>query len=150
MGSAVAGWFSAPALLFLVLSPITYWLVRRRGLRRLRIMKQPFPPSWEQILQNHIAFFRALPDPEKQRFRQMVKVFLDEVRITGIRTTVDDTVRVLVAASAAFRSSGFRIGNTIGWVRSLSIPTRLGRSINHQEALTKTFLAWSALNTSAV
>ena len=38
----------------------------------------------------------------------MVKVFLDEVRITGIRTTVDDTVRVLVAASAAIPIFGFQ------------------------------------------
>jgi Mlc titration factor MtfA (ptsG expression regulator) len=107
LAPAVAAWFSALALLFLVLSPITYWLVRRRCLRRLRIMRQAFPPSWEQILQNHVAFFRALSEEEKERFRQMVKVFLDEVRITGIRTTVDDTVRVLVAASAAIPIFGF-------------------------------------------
>ncbi len=70
-------------------------------------MKQPFPAPWEQVLQSHVAFFRALPDPEKERFRQIVKVFLDEVRITGIRTEVDDTVRVLVAASAAIPIFGF-------------------------------------------
>jgi Mlc titration factor MtfA (ptsG expression regulator) len=34
-------------------------------------------------------------------------VFLDEVRITGIRAEVDDTVRVLVAASAAIPIFGF-------------------------------------------
>jgi Mlc titration factor MtfA (ptsG expression regulator) len=70
-------------------------------------MKQPFPAPWEQALQSHVAFFRALPDPEKERFRQLVKVFLDEVRITGIRTEVDDTIRVLVAASAAIPIFGF-------------------------------------------
>lgn len=37
----------------------------------------------------------------------MVKIFLDEVRITGIRTEVDDTVRVLVAASAVIPIFGF-------------------------------------------
>ena len=52
-------------------------------------------------------FFESLPDPEKERFRQIVNVFLDEVRITGIRTEVDDTVRVLVAASAAIPIFGF-------------------------------------------
>ena len=65
------------------------------------------PASWEKILQSHIAFFRALTDQDKERFRQMVKVFLDEVRITGIRTDIDDTVRVLVAASAAIPIFGF-------------------------------------------
>ena len=71
-------------------------------------MKRPFPASWEQILQSHVAFFRALSDGEKERFRQIVKVFLDEVRITGIRTDVDDTVRVLVASSAAIPIFGFQ------------------------------------------
>ena len=84
-----------------------YWVVRRRCVRRLRIMEQPFPASWEQILQSHVAFFRALPADEKERFRQLIKVFLDEVRITGIQTEVDDTVRVLVAASAAIPIFGF-------------------------------------------
>ena len=108
VASAVAGWFFPPVLLSLGLCPFVYWLVRRRCLRRLRIMRQPFPASWEQVLQSHIAFFRALPDPEKERFRQLVKVFLDEVRITGIRTEVDDTVRVLVAASAVIPIFGFQ------------------------------------------
>jgi hypothetical protein len=70
-------------------------------------MEQPFPASWEQILQSHVAFFRALPADEKERFRQLIKVFLDEVRITGIQTEVDDTIRVLVAASAAIPIFGF-------------------------------------------
>jgi|HubBroStandDraft_6_1064221.scaffolds.fasta_scaffold63434_2 Mlc titration factor MtfA (ptsG expression regulator) len=105
---AIAGWFWTPALLSLVLPGFTYWLVRQRCLRRLRVMEQPFPASWEQTLQAHVAFFRALPVHEKERFRQLVKVFLDEVRITGIDTDVDDTIRVLVAASAAIPIFGFR------------------------------------------
>ncbi len=105
--AAVAGWFWHPALLSLALCPLAYRLVRRRCLRRLRVMKQPFPASWEEILQTHVAYFRALPEHGKERFRQLVKVFLDEVRITGIGTDVDDTVRVLVAASAAIPIFGF-------------------------------------------
>ena len=105
--AAAAGWFWHPALLSLALCPIGYRLVRRRCLRRLRVMKQPFRAAWEEILQNHVAYFRALPDHGKERFRQLVKVFLDEVRITGIGTDVDDTVRVLVAASAAIPIFGF-------------------------------------------
>ena len=108
VASAVAGWFFPPVLLSLGLCPLIYWLARRRCLRRVRIMRQPFPASWELVLQSHVAFFRALPDHEKERFRQLVKVFLDEVRITGIRTEVDDAVRVLVAASAVIPIFGFQ------------------------------------------
>ena len=105
--SVFAGWFYYPVLLSLGFSPFIYWLVRRRCVRRLRIMEQPFPASWEEVLQSHVGFFRALPAHEKERFRQLVKVFLDEVRITGIQTEVDDTIRVLVAASAAIPIFGF-------------------------------------------
>jgi Mlc titration factor MtfA (ptsG expression regulator) len=106
--SVVAGWFFSPVLLALALCPFIYWLVRRRCLRRLKVMRQPFPALWEHILQSHVLFFRSLPDHEKERFRQFVKVFLDEVRITGVRTQVDDVVRVLVAASAAIPVFGFQ------------------------------------------
>lgn len=105
--AVVAGWFFLPSLLLLCLSPVVYWLLRRRCLRRLKVASQPFPPQWEQTLQTHVAYFRALTDSDKARFRQMVQVFLDEVRITGIRTDVDDTVRVLVAASAVIPVFGF-------------------------------------------
>ena len=101
------GWMSPPLLLLLVLSPFSYWWVRRRCRRRLVVQTQPFPLTWEHILRTHVAFFEALSDLEKTRFRQLVHIFLDEVRITGIRTEVDDTIRVLVAASAVIPIFGF-------------------------------------------
>jgi Mlc titration factor MtfA (ptsG expression regulator) len=102
------GWLLPPLWLLLVLSPFTFWWVRRGCLRRLAVMRQPFPAAWELILRTHVAFFRALDDANQTRFRQLVQIFLDEVRITGIRTEVDDTVRVLVAASAVIPIFGFQ------------------------------------------
>lgn len=107
LAALIAGWFFLPSLLIGLLCPIIYWLVRRKALRRLSVANQAFPAGWEQILQRHVAYFRALTDSDRDRFRQMVQVFLDEVRITGIRTDVDDTVRVLVAASAVIPVFGF-------------------------------------------
>jgi MtfA peptidase len=104
---AFLGWRSPALLLLLGLSPFTYWWVRRRSLRRLAVIRQPFPAHWELILRRHVAFFAALDDAGKARFRQLVQIFLDEVRITGIRTEIDDTIRVLVAASAAIPIFGF-------------------------------------------
>jgi MtfA peptidase len=98
----------SPALWILLgLSPFLYWWIRRRCLRRMAVMRLPFPDQWEQILRMHVAFFEALDDAGKARFRQLVQIFLDEVRITGIRTEIDETIRVLVAASAAIPVFGF-------------------------------------------
>ncbi len=97
-----------PALwLLLGLSPFAYWWVRRRYLRRMAVLQQPFPDRWEEILREQVSFFQALDEVKKVRFRQLVQIFLDEVRITGIRTKVDATTRVLVAASAAIPIFGF-------------------------------------------
>jgi hypothetical protein len=100
-------WLS-PSLWFLLgLSPCSYWWVRRRCFRRVAVIEQPFPAQREQILRAHVAFFEALDKVGKARFRQLVPIFLDEVRITGIRTEVDETIRVVVAASAAIPIFGF-------------------------------------------
>jgi Mlc titration factor MtfA (ptsG expression regulator) len=106
--SVAASFYSYSNILLLMLVLPTYWLIRRRTLRRLRIMQRQFPLPWEQILLTHVAFFRALTADEKNRFRQLVKVFLDEVRITGIQTDVDETTRILIAASAVIPVFGFR------------------------------------------
>lgn len=101
------GWFWLPALLLFVFCPLVFWLIRRNTLHRLKVMGNPFPELWEQMLMSHVAFFRALIASDKERFRQMIKVFLDEVRITGIGTEIDDKIRVLVAASAVIPVFGF-------------------------------------------
>jgi Mlc titration factor MtfA (ptsG expression regulator) len=91
----------------LLLVPLSYCLLRWRIWRRQRTMRKEFPPEWEAILRSRVAFYQALNEEERERFRKMVLVFLDEVRLTGIRTDVDTTCRVLVAASAAIPVFGF-------------------------------------------
>ena len=89
------------------LCPVVFWLVRKKTKRRLAVMKRPFPSEWENILESHVAFFNALNEEGKARFRQMTKIFLDETRITGIKTDVDETTRVLVASSGIIPIFGF-------------------------------------------
>lgn len=108
LAAVLASWFSPFALVLLGLCPLVYWLIRRKHMRRLRAMARPFPPHWEETLRARVAFFRKLSADERARFRQLVSVFLDEVRITGIGTEIDDTVRVLVAASSAIPIFGFQ------------------------------------------
>lgn len=108
--AGTAGWLTwlIPLLWPLFgLCPFIYWWVRRPCLRRMEVTRQPFPEERERILRAYVAFFLALDEAGKTRFRQLVQIFLDEVRITGIRTEVDETVRVLVAASAAIPIFGF-------------------------------------------
>lgn len=95
----IAGAFLVSMFLFLFLI--------RKDRRRAALRKQPFPSAWETILQREVPFFQTLDELEKNRFREEVRIFLSEKRITGIKTSVDDRVRVLVAASAIIPIFGF-------------------------------------------
>ncbi|TWT84776.1 hypothetical protein CA13_62560 [Planctomycetes bacterium CA13] len=104
---AIVGYFNPYAFLAFPLVVAVYWIVRRRTQQRLKVMQSPFPEVWEQELQSRVDFFRALDEAKKDRFRNLVKVFLDEKPITGVRTDVDEVCRVLVAASAVIPIFGF-------------------------------------------
>ncbi len=99
-------WWLAPPLGLLV-GGLWYGLSTRKLRRRRRILAQPFPPEWEAVLQKEIPFFRALEPAEQVDFRRQIQVFLGEKRITGIRTELDTTARVLTAASAVIPIFGF-------------------------------------------
>lgn len=96
--------------------------IRQRGI----IRQTPFPVVWKRILEQEVPFYRNLSYEDQNRFREEVHIFLHEKRITGINTSVDDTVRVLVAASAIIPIFGFP-----GWewehIREILIyPTSFG------------------------
>ena len=95
------------AVLALPLAFGVYHLTRRRTLRRINVVAEPLPEAWEEVLQSNVVFYQALDETGRERFRNLVKVFIDEVPVTGIRTDVDDTTHVLVAASATIPIFGF-------------------------------------------
>ncbi len=59
-----------------------------------------FLPAWRLILTQNVAFYNSLDETGKTQFEADILHFLSRTRITGIDTTIDDTDRVLVAASA--------------------------------------------------
>jgi MtfA peptidase len=77
-----------------------YWAGTRVIRRRIRALARPFPPEWERILNERVAFFAALAGQDKERFRQLVTIFLAETPIRGASCEIDDVTRMLVAASA--------------------------------------------------
>ena len=84
-----------------------YRYVTADSRRRTAALTQEFPAAWRQLLSERVAFYLALSDPEKIRFERQVQVFLASTRITGVQTEVDDTTRLLVAASALIPVFGF-------------------------------------------
>ncbi|TWT64972.1 zinc-dependent peptidase [Allorhodopirellula solitaria] len=107
VAGCVVSLFSLWGLVLLPIAVGVFFLLRRKTLRRLRVIASPFPDAWEATLQSQVEYFRGLAPDQQTRFRNLMKVFLDEVTITGIRTDVDDETRALVAASAVIPILGF-------------------------------------------
>ena len=113
--AAAVGWFASGGIgvLVVVLAAaaavgiLAYRLGTRRGRRRLAVLARPFPDDWQRVLGERVAFYAALSDEERDRFRKLVAVFLDETPITAAGCEVDDTCRLLVAASAVIPIFGF-------------------------------------------
>ncbi len=82
------------------------------GIRTLRKkpVHQPLPEGYKTILGNMVPFYHELPDDKKTEFENRMQHFLSQTRITGVKTTVDDLDRVLIAASATIPIFNFE-----GW-----------------------------------
>lgn len=62
--------------------------------------QKPFSNNWRNILTQKVNFYNSLNDQEKKQFEYKLQEFLLNCRITGIQTKVDETDKVLIAASA--------------------------------------------------
>ncbi len=98
-------WLTLP--LAAVITIGLYDLMTRKVRERGKILSRQFPPEWEEILQREVVFFRALDPETRQRFRRELQVFLGEKLVTGVGTELDETTRVLAAASAIIPILGF-------------------------------------------
>lgn len=71
---------------------------RKRTDRRL--LKREFPESWRNILYEYVKFYRDLEFAQKVVFEKRVQKFLATKKIEPIDTEIDDTVKLLIAASS--------------------------------------------------
>lgn len=79
----------------------------RRFRRRRALHAAPFPPAWQEVLDERVAFYRRLTPAGQARFRDDVTIFLHEQRFFGPQQTpVPEDIRVLIAAAAAMLGHG--------------------------------------------
>lgn len=82
--------------------------------RRKNVVAGPIPETFKQILEEQVPFYKNLDDDRKQEFENRIQHFLASTRITGVKTTVEDIDRVLIASSAVipiFNFSGWEYVN---------------------------------------
>jgi Mlc titration factor MtfA (ptsG expression regulator) len=72
-----------------------------------KVPQETFPEEWRAILNREVVFYTSLEESEKTRFEYKVQEFLLNCRITGIKTEVSLTDKLLVASSAIIPIFGF-------------------------------------------
>lgn len=83
---------------FIFIGAIIYtvwWLQKKKT-----VIPDPPPLQLKEILADEVPFYQQLPENEKDGFEERAKQFLTQVKITGVKTRVEDLDRVLIAASA--------------------------------------------------
>lgn len=82
------------------------WLNRRR---RAKLLMQPFPQSWESIIETNVFHDQQLDDAQRVRLRQLVSIFVAEKRWEGCHgLTITDEIKVTIAAQACLLVIGLQ------------------------------------------
>lgn len=78
------------------------------------VVKDPVPPLLTKILSEQVPFYQQLNKTKQTEFAERAATFLTQVRITGVKTKIEEIDRVLIAASAIipiFNFSGWQYSN---------------------------------------
>ena len=83
---------------------VTAFVIGRQHLRnagRQRLMKQPFPREWEDILRKNVALYQHLPEDLRKPLHGYINVFLNEKKFEGCGgLQLTEAMKVTIAAQA--------------------------------------------------
>ena len=71
------------------------------ALRRRRLLRQPFPAAWRDILRQRVPYFRKMPADLQLQLKKQIQVFIAEKPFIGCAgLEITDEMRVTIAAQA--------------------------------------------------
>jgi hypothetical protein len=97
--------FSLMAL-FLFWKSVSYF---RQMWRYKRVKSIPFPKSYKSLLQN-IQQYQRLTPKQKEKLHFMILLFVDQKEFVGVKMTIDDEIKVIIAFYACLMRLGFELG----------------------------------------
>lgn len=95
-------------LIVLIAVFLLYRLLHKQQQPPIKV--EPMHPVYLTILQDEVPFYQQLNADQQTSFHERMQEFLASVKITGVKTEVEDVDRVLIAASAIIP-----IFNFVGW-----------------------------------
>lgn len=92
-------------IIFFALIAIGFILYYQK--RKPKPVAASFPDEWGAILNKRVLFYKKLDPVGQTMFEIRVQRFLNAKQITGVDTQIDDTIKLLVAASAIIPTFAF-------------------------------------------
>jgi len=104
------------------------------------------------ILQQHVPFYAALNDADRQGFQERVKHFLSDISITGANATVEPIDRILVAASAVIPTFGFEDWEYTNIDEVIIYPETFGETFEQQgqDRSVLGMVGWGVMNNTMI
>jgi Mlc titration factor MtfA (ptsG expression regulator) len=91
-------WGLAPIAAVLLAFLFSRW---RRRRHEQRLMDQPFPEQWQQILRGHLPVYTVLDLQERTTLESLIKRFIDEKKFYGCAgLVVTDRMKLCIAAES--------------------------------------------------
>jgi MtfA peptidase len=89
-----------------------------RNRRRRKVLAQPFPQAWLDILQRNVRMYTSLTSDEQKKLRDDLRVFIADRWWEGCNgLTLDDTMRVTIAAQACVLT--LHLPEDVDWFRAV-------------------------------
>ena len=92
--------------LFLFWQSVGYF---RRMWRYKRVKSMSFPESYKTILQP-IHQYQSLSTTHKEKLHFMILLFIDQKKFIGVKMTIKDEIKVIIAFYACLMRLGFELG----------------------------------------
>ena len=94
--------------IIILLVRVLYWLWEfiKTDLRYHLYKSKPFPRKYRNILLRYFPLYQKLPQNLKKRLHACIQVFIKEKEFIGVKISIDETKKVLVAANACLLSIG--------------------------------------------
>lgn len=96
-----------PFITIIVIFSIIIFIWKHKNSNTWKKPTKSFPKESRIILTENVTFYNSLTKTEQTKFEFQVQEFLLNCRITGIKTTVNLTDKLLVASSAVIPVFGF-------------------------------------------
>ena len=111
---------------------LLYGLLRKK--KPVPLIIVPIPEAYKIILRKEVPFYQQLDPAQQHSFEQRLQQFLQAVKITGVKTVVEDVDRVLVAASAIIPIFNFEGWHYVNLHEVLLYPDSFNHDFEQQGA----------------